>query len=75
MECNSRNRNIRYSVFRDLNLKKLSEYLVLQSNIFLYFFDRFSKKNVFFPFWIVIFYIYNVALFSEWLYSVFVLCR
>ena len=35
MECNKRNRNIRYAIFRDSNLKKLSEDLVLQSNIVL----------------------------------------
>ena len=48
MECNKRNRNIRYAIFRDSNLKKLSEYLVLQSSIFLYFCDRFSKLKRFF---------------------------
>ena len=48
MECNKRNRNIRYAIFRDWNLKKLNEYLVLQSTIFLYFFDRFSKLKMFF---------------------------
>ena len=48
MECNKRSRNIRYAIFRDSNLKKLSEYLVLQSNIFLYFCDRFSKLKMFF---------------------------
>ena len=50
MECNKRNRNMRYAIFRDSNLKKLSEYLVVQSNIFLYFSDRFSKLKMFFPF-------------------------
>ena len=51
MECNKHNRNIRYAIFRDSNLRKLSEYLVLQSNIFLYFCDRFSKlKRFFFSF-------------------------
>ena len=49
MECNKRNHNIRYGIFRDLNLKKLSEYLVLQSNIFLYFCYRFSELKKFFP--------------------------
>ena len=48
MECNKRNRNIRYAIFRDSNLKKLSEYLVLESNIFLYFCDRFSKLKRFY---------------------------
>ena len=48
MEFNKRNRNIRYAIFRDSNLKKFSEYLVLQSNIFLYFCDRFSKLKIFF---------------------------
>ena len=48
MECNKRNRNIRYTIFRDSNLKKLSEYLVRQSNIFLYFCNRFSKLKSFF---------------------------
>ena len=50
MECNKRNRNIRYAIFRDSDLKKISEYLVLQSNIFRYFCDRFSKLKMFFPF-------------------------
>ena len=50
MECNKRNRNIRYAIFRDSNLKKLTEYLVLQSSIFLYFCDRFSKLKTFFTF-------------------------
>ena len=51
MECNRRNRNIRYVIFRDLNFKKLSEYLILQSYIFLYFCDRTWKlKRLFFPF-------------------------
>ena len=60
MECNNHNRNIRYAIFGDWNLKKLSEYLVLQSNILLYFCDRFSKtKNVFFRFWTVIFHIFG----------------
>ena len=49
MECNKRNRNIRYAIFRDSNLKKLSEDLVLQSNIVLHFCDRFSKLKRFFP--------------------------
>ena len=48
MEFNKRNRNIRYAIFRDSNLKKFSEYLVLLSNIFLYFCDRFSKLKIFF---------------------------
>ena len=48
MECNKRNRNIRYAIFKYSNVKKLGEYLVLQSNIFLYFCDRFSKLNSFF---------------------------
>ena len=52
MKCNKRNRNIRYTIFRDSNLKKLSEYLVLQFKIFLYFCDGFGKlKRVFFRFW------------------------
>ena len=74
MECNKRNRNIRYAIFRDSNLKKLSEYLVLQSNIFLYFCDRFSKLKRFFPVsGPIIFTLLadltkrNVALFWEWL--------
>ena len=50
MECNKRNRKIRYAIFRDSNLKKLSEYLFLQSNIFMYFCDRFSKLKCFFRF-------------------------
>ena len=48
MECSKRNRNIRYAIFRDSNLKELSEYLVLESNIFLYFCDRFSKLKRFY---------------------------
>ena len=48
MECNKHNRDIHYAIFSDLNLKKLSEYLALQSNIFLYFCDRFSKLKMFF---------------------------
>ena len=48
MECNKRNRNIRYAIFRDSNLKKLREYLVLQSNIFLYFCGKFSKLKMLF---------------------------
>ena len=48
MECNKRNRNIRYVIFRDSNLRKLGEYLVQQSNIFLHFFDRISKLKMFF---------------------------
>ena len=70
MECNKRNRNIRYAIFRDSNLKKLSEYLALQSNIFPYFCDRFSKLKRFFSFVGRIIYIFlpdlskrNVALF------------
>ena len=49
MECNKRNRNIRYAIFIKSNLKKICEYLVLQANIFLYFCDRFSKLKLFFP--------------------------
>ena len=49
MERNKRSRNIHYAIFRDLNSEKLSEYLVLQSNIVLYFCDRFSKLKRFFP--------------------------
>ena len=48
MECNKRNHDKRYAIFRDSNLKKLSEYLELQSNIFPYFCDRFSKLRRFF---------------------------
>ena len=48
MECNKRNHNIRYAIFRDSNLKKLGEDLVLLSNIVLYFCDRFSKLKRFF---------------------------
>ena len=48
MECNKRKRIIRYAIFRDSNLKKLSEYFIRQSNIFLYFCDRFSKLKSFF---------------------------
>ena len=59
MECNKRNRNICYVIFRDSNLKKLSEYFVLQSNIFLCFCDRFSKLKNFSRFWTVIFYIFG----------------
>ena len=60
MECNKRNRNIRYAIFRYSNLKKLSEYLVLQSNIFQYFCDRFSKLKRFFSvFESIIFYIFG----------------
>ena len=60
MECNKRNRNIRYAIFKYSNVKKLGEYLVLQSNIFLYFCDRFSKlKRFFFRFWTVSFYIFD----------------
>ena len=50
MECNRRNRNMRYVIFRDLNFKKLSEYLILQSYIFLYFLRQNLKtKKVIFP--------------------------
>ena len=60
MECKKRNRNTRYAIFRDSSLKKLSEYLVLQCNIFLYFCDRFSKlKRFFFRFWTHYFYIFG----------------
>ena len=60
MECNQRNRNIQYAIFRDPNLKKLSEYLVPQSNVFLYFCDTFGKlKMFFFRFWTVIFYVFG----------------
>ena len=48
MECSKGNRNICYAIFRDSNLKKLSEYLVLQYKILLYFCDRFSKLKMFF---------------------------
>ena len=74
MECNKRNRNIRYAIFRDSNLKKWSEDFVLQSNIVLYFCDRFSKlKRFFHVFGPIIFSFLanfskrNVALFWEWL--------
>ena len=74
MECNKCNRNIRFAIFRDSNLKKLSEYLVLESNIFLYFCDRFSKlKTFFYVFGPIIFTFLadlskrNVVLFLEWL--------
>ena len=50
MECNKRNRNIDYAIFRDSNFEKLSEYLVLQSNIFLYFCDKFRKLKILIPF-------------------------
>ena len=65
MECKKRNRNIRYAIFRDSNLKELSEYLVLQSNIFLYFCDRFSKLKIFFS---VLdgYFLYFWPRFSEW---------
>ena len=76
VECNKRNRNIRYAIFRYLNLKKLSEYLVLQSNIFQYFCDRFSKLKKFFSvFGPIIFYIFGrfvktkYPLFWEWLWE------
>ena len=74
MGRNKRNRNIRYVIFRKSTLKKLSEHLVLQSNIFLYFCDRFSKLKMFFPFLDPLFFTFladlskrNVALFWEWL--------
>ena len=77
MECNKRNQNIRYAIFRDSNLKKLSEHLVLESNIFLYFCDRFSKLKRFFSVFEPIIFMFladlskrNVALFWEWLYKV-----
>ena len=70
MECSKCNRNVRYAIFRDSNLKKLSEYLVLQSNIFLYFCDRFSKLKMFFSVFGPLFFTFladlskrNVALF------------
>ena len=60
MDCYKRNRNISYAIFRYSNLKKLSEYLVLRSSIFLYFCDRFSKlKRFFFRFWTHYFYIFG----------------
>ena len=74
MECNKRNRNICYAIFAGSNLKKLSKYLVLQSNIFLYFCNRFSKLKMFFPVLGPLFFTFladlskrNVALFWEWL--------
>ena len=77
MEFNKRNCNIRYAIFRDSNLIKLSEYFVLQSNIFLYFCDRFSRLKMFFSVFGPVFFIFltdlskrNVALFGEWFYNV-----
>ena len=74
MECNKRNRNICYANFAGSNLKKLSKYLVLQSNIFLYFCNRFSKLKMFFSVLGPLFFTFladlskqNVALFWEWL--------
>ena len=60
MECNKHSRNICYAIFRDSKLKSLSEYLVLESNIFQYFGDRFSKLKRFFSnFGRIIFYIFG----------------
>ena len=76
MECNKHNHNIRYAIFRDSNLKKLSEYLVLQSNIFLYFYNRFSKLKRFFSIFGSLFFTFladllkrNVVLCWECLYN------
>ena len=45
---------------RNGNIEKLSEYLVLESNIFLYFYDRFNKlKMFFFRFWTIMFYFFD----------------
>ena len=69
MECNKCNRNVRYAIFRDSNLKNLSEYLVLQSNN-LYFCERFSRLKIFFSVFGLLFFTVladlskrNVALF------------
>ena len=48
MERNKRNRNILYAIFTDWHSKKLSKYLVLQSNILPYFCNRFRKLKRFF---------------------------
>ena len=74
MERNKRSRNIHYAIFRDSNSEKLSEYLVLQSNIVLYFCDSFSKLKMFFSVFRPLFVTFladlskrNVALFCDWL--------
>ena len=62
MECNKRNRNIVYAIFRDSNFKKLSEYLVLQSTIFLYFCDRFNRLKICFSvFGLLFLYIWQIC--------------
>ena len=51
MECNKRNRNIRYAIFRDSNSYRILKVLLnLDEIIFSYFCDRFSKLERFFPF-------------------------
>ena len=55
MECKKRNRNIRYTIFRDLNLNRIFnlnriEFAKSNEIIFPYFCDRFSKIKRFFPF-------------------------
>ena len=56
MECKKRNRNIRYAIFRDLNLNRIFnlnriEFAKSNEIIFPYFCDRFSKIKSFFRFW------------------------
>ena len=34
MECNKRNRNIRYAIFRDSNLNRISNVLLNQTRLF-----------------------------------------
>ena len=51
MECNKCNRNIRYAIFRDSNLKSNFECFAKSNEIiFPYFFDRFCKLKRLFPF-------------------------
>ena len=51
MECNKRNRKIRYATFRDSNLNRISNVLPNQTRSFSRIFcDRFSKLKRFFPF-------------------------
>ena len=45
-ECNKRNRNIGYAIFRDSNLNRISNVLLNRP----YFCDRFSKPKRLFPF-------------------------
>ena len=57
MECNKRNSNTRYAIFRDSNFKCFAK-----SNgiIFMFFCDRFSKlKKAFSVFGPIIFYIFG----------------